>query len=84
MFGTIKKIILWKYERGSWQWDLMCLAIIAFIFLTPKDWFEAGAATQNECNRKCVHHRPKQTCRHADGVPAATESAPKTFPPAGR
>jgi hypothetical protein len=36
----LKDIILWKYERASWQWDVLCLLIIAFIFLTPKSWFE--------------------------------------------
>lgn len=36
----MKKIILWNHERGTWQYDLFCLLIIAFIFLTPKVWFE--------------------------------------------
>ena len=36
----LKDIILWKYERASWQWDVLCLLILAFIFLTPKSWFE--------------------------------------------
>lgn len=36
----LKDIILWKYERASWQWDVLCLLIVAFIFLTPKGWFE--------------------------------------------
>lgn len=35
-----KDIILWKYERASWQWDVLCLLIIAFIFGTPKTWFD--------------------------------------------
>ncbi len=36
----LKDIILWKYERASWQWDVLCLLILVFIFLTPKSWFE--------------------------------------------
>ncbi len=40
MFDSIKKFILWNYERGTWQYDVFCLLIIAFIFLTPKSWFE--------------------------------------------
>ncbi|MBK6749899.1 MAG: hypothetical protein KA956_12025 [Pyrinomonadaceae bacterium] len=36
----MKNIILWNHERGSWHYDIFCLLIIAFIFLTPKDWFE--------------------------------------------
>lgn len=36
----LKDIIFWKYERASWQWDVLCLLILAFIFLTPKTWFD--------------------------------------------
>ncbi len=36
----LKDIILWKYERASPQWDVLCLLCLAFIFLTPKAWFE--------------------------------------------
>ena len=38
--GIAKKIIWWDFERASWQWDVLCLLIVAFIFLTPKAWFE--------------------------------------------
>ena len=40
MVQTIKKIINWNYERASWQWDVLCIVIMMFIFLTPKEWFE--------------------------------------------
>lgn len=36
----LKDIILWNYKRGTWQYDVFCLLIIAFIFLTPKSWFD--------------------------------------------
>lgn len=36
----MKNIILWNYERGTWQYDVFCFLIITFIFLTPKSWFE--------------------------------------------
>jgi len=39
----MKRIIFWDYERGTWQYDLMCLLIIAFIFLTPKAWIGHGS-----------------------------------------
>jgi hypothetical protein len=44
----MKGIINWNYERGTWQYDVLCLLIIAFIFLTPKAWFVevATIATQ--------------------------------------
>jgi hypothetical protein len=29
----------WSYERGSWQYDVIVVVILAFIFLTPHAWF---------------------------------------------
>lgn len=45
----MKDVILWNHKRGTWQYDVFCLLIIAFIFLTPKSWFEKREklATQN-------------------------------------
>ena len=37
---TVKKIVFWTYPRTSWQWDVLCVLILDFIFLTPKSWFE--------------------------------------------
>ena len=38
--NTAKKIVFWTYPRTSWQWDVLCVLILVFIFLTPKGWFE--------------------------------------------
>jgi hypothetical protein len=37
---TLKKILFWSYERGSWQYDIMCVLILAFIFLSPNRLFQ--------------------------------------------
>jgi hypothetical protein len=37
--NTFKKIVFWNYPRTSWQWDVLCVLILVFIFLTPKSWF---------------------------------------------
>ncbi|CAN5809247.1 MAG: hypothetical protein H0T77_13485 [Pyrinomonadaceae bacterium] len=42
MLSTIKKAFLWNYARNTWQWDILCVLILVFIFLTPKSWFEGG------------------------------------------
>jgi len=34
-----KRFILWDYPRASWQYDVIVGLILAFIFLTPRDWF---------------------------------------------
>ena len=49
----IKKSFLWTYARNTWQWDVLCVLILAFIFLSPKSWFAHGerrppAGHQNE------------------------------------
>jgi hypothetical protein len=35
----VKNILLWSYERGSWQYDLLCLLIVAAILLLPGRYF---------------------------------------------
>lgn len=35
----LKRFILWDYPRASWQYDVMVALILAFIFLTPREWF---------------------------------------------
>lgn len=35
----LKRFILWDYPRASWQYDVIVGVILAFIFLTPRDWF---------------------------------------------
>ena len=39
IFRSIANVIFWTYSRGSWQYDLLCATILAFIFLTPKEYF---------------------------------------------
>jgi hypothetical protein len=38
-WSGLKRFILWDYPRAGWQYDVMVGLILAFIFLTPKDWF---------------------------------------------
>ena len=42
LLNIIKKIFFWGYARNTWQWDILCVVILMFIFLTPKSWFEGG------------------------------------------
>jgi len=35
----MKRLLLWTFDRGSFQWDIMCLLILAFLFLIPRDTF---------------------------------------------
>lgn len=52
----VTRAIFWSYERGSWQYDVIVLVILAFIFLTPASWF---------------HDRPRfqlSDLRHVQGI----------------
>jgi hypothetical protein len=42
LLTTLKKIFFWNYARNTWQWDLLCVVILIFIFLTPKGWLDNG------------------------------------------
>jgi len=53
LLTTLKKIFFWNYARNTWQWDLLCVVILIFIFLTPKGWFTTGERVPNT-----VHQSP--------------------------
>ena len=42
MLSVLRKLFFWNYARNTWQWDVLCVVILIFIFLTPKSWFENG------------------------------------------
>ena len=42
MLAVLRKLFFWNYARNTWQWDVLCVVILIFIFLTPKSWFESG------------------------------------------
>jgi len=54
MFNLIKNFIQWRHERGTWQYDVFCLLIIAFIFLTPKAWFDKKESLATQTARLIV------------------------------
>ena len=46
---TLKKILFWSYDRGTWQYDIMCVLILGFVFFAPNGSFrnrEAAAGSQ--------------------------------------
>ncbi len=36
---VVARAFFWSYERGSWQYDVIVIVILAFIFLTPRSWY---------------------------------------------
>ena len=51
---TTKKIAFWTYPRTSWQWDVLCVLILVFIFLTPKSWFESNAYQRTRMGQTAI------------------------------
>jgi hypothetical protein len=43
--GLLSRIFFWNYERGTLPYDIIVLAIVAFVFLSPRHWFHDQAET---------------------------------------
>lgn len=54
LVSTLKKIFFWNYARNTWQWDLLCVVILIFIFLTPKSWFSASERAGNTLHQNPI------------------------------
>jgi hypothetical protein len=37
--NVLRRVVLWDYPRGVWQYDVICALIILFIFGSPREWF---------------------------------------------
>jgi hypothetical protein len=35
----------WTYDRATWQYDVMVIAILAFVWLTPPTWLNDPMAS---------------------------------------
>ena len=33
--GFLRGILVWTYSRGTWQYDILCALILAFVFFMP-------------------------------------------------
>ena len=58
----VTRAVFWSYDRGSWQYDVIVVVILAFIFLTPASWF---------------HDRPQlqlTDLRHVQGIVEVSHS----------
>ena len=81
-FVALKNILLWSYERGTWQYDLLCLLILAFIFLTPSTWFNrssTNAVSHHEVEQRQMPPRPPV---HAKAPTSEEETGDAKLPPA--
>lgn len=54
MSSLIKKFVLWNYDRETTVYLVFCLLIVAFIFLTPKSWFDKREKLATQTSRLIV------------------------------
>lgn len=79
ILATLKKILFWSYDRGTWQYDVMCVLILAFIFFGPNRVFHGKrsklhnvAAVAAQASEQQGVARGAQPANGAStGVPAA-------------
>ena len=50
----LKKFLLWNYSRETSVYVIFCLLIVAFIFLTPKEWFNRQDSLATQTSRLIV------------------------------
>jgi len=82
---TLRGFLLWQYERGTWQYDVMVALILAFVLLTPSRYFHdqpvygvrlSGDLVRLGANDLGVHYRVSAkllASYHADPHKAAQE-----------
>jgi hypothetical protein len=52
-----KKFVLWNYSRETSIYVIFCLLIVAFIFLTPKEWFDKREPVATQTSRLIVQQK---------------------------
>ncbi|SRR5579875_330896 len=59
LWRGVGRVIFWSYERMTWQYDVMVALIVAFVLLTPRQWFhdQPRPAVNVQLVSKDVHAR---------------------------
>ena len=69
MLGVFKKILFWSYGRTRWQYDVLAVLILAFVFLTPPSWFQTGEPKGLSGHQNSVQTASKRLVS-PEGLPA--------------
>lgn len=43
LWNAIKRTLFWSYDRGTWQYDILVVAIVLSVFFSPRSWFNDKA-----------------------------------------
>ena len=66
--GTFRNLMIWTYERGTLQYDIICALILAFIFLVPRSCFV----------RKRTDNPTAQSLQTVQPAPGSTSASAKS------
>jgi hypothetical protein len=55
--NLLKTFVLWSYSRETSVYVVFCLLIVAFIFLTPKSWFDGRGPVATQTSRLIVQQK---------------------------
>jgi hypothetical protein len=69
----MKKYLLWTFERGSRPYDVICIAILAFIFLTPHSLYHDRPHYQPNISDQAVRQTNDDAGRPVWRVEVKTE-----------
>ncbi len=62
--GFFKNLLVWSYDRGTLQYDIICALILAFVFFVPPSCFAprkpAGTASRAVSQNSDSHNANKQ------------------------
>jgi len=55
------RFLIWSYRRGSIQYDIICVLILAFIFLLPRGCFVRGKnEPSDDAGRQTIEESQRQ------------------------
>lgn len=80
LWAALRPTVFWSHRRGSWQYDIICALILAFIFLTPRAFFGDQPRTPVAREIQPLEDAPSTLlfvvdAETIDGMPAAERDA---------
>ena len=67
--AALRGILVWSYERGTIQYDIICALILAFVFFMPRSCFLPKKQSAVEPGNRAVRSAPAGHI-HQPSIPA--------------
>jgi hypothetical protein len=76
--GFLKNLAMWSHSRGTIQYDILCILILAFIFLMPSSCF---VKAQNASTAQCSRPNAPSVAFFGNAIPVARQGQPNVANP---